>query len=188
MHRIGALRVGGTARRRARGLVRYLQQRLAPHGRRDAQLRPPGARGRDRPGSGAPARGGGVSVNGGLAGRGERGAVLVVDDDPGVRSLLVAILEDAGESVLSAADGLAALEAVRDHDVALVLLDHLLPGMTGPEVLATLRRDPETMTLPVIIVSGRDGEDDRIDGLGLGANDYIVKPFSPRELVARVRA
>lgn len=115
-------------------------------------------------------------------------AVLVVDDDPGVRALMVAVLTDAGERVLAADDGLVALQLIHDEDIALVVLDSLLPGMAGAEVLAALRRDPDTATLPVIIVSGRDDEDARITALGLGANDYIVKPFSERELVARVSA
>jgi len=110
--------------------------------------------------------------------------VLVVDDEPAVRSLLTEALEIGGFSVVEAADGVAALEAVARWRPDLVILDLGLPRQGGIEVLRLIRADGD---LPVIVVSGQADEADRVVGLELGADDYVTKPFSPREVVARVR-
>lgn len=113
------------------------------------------------------------------------GLVLVVDDDPDVRASLRDVLRDAGYLVAEAATGSEAKEAFdRDHPDA-VLLDLGLPDMSGLDVLSELTARSST---PVIVLSGRSGETDRVVGLDLGADDYISKPFSARELVARVNA
>lgn len=110
--------------------------------------------------------------------------VLVVDDEPMVREVVARYLDDAGFAVTAVGDGDAALAAVpADHD--LVVLDVMLPGLDG---LSVLRRIRAASAVPVILLTARSHEVDRIDGLETGADDYVVKPFSPRELVARVRS
>jgi two-component system phosphate regulon response regulator PhoB len=113
------------------------------------------------------------------------GRVLVVDDDARVRTVVAWQLEAEGYAVGEAADGQTALEAILADPPDLVILDLSLPGLNGLEVL---RRVRERAGLPVIVLSGRSGEGDRILGLDLGADDYLVKPFSPGELAARVRS
>ncbi|MFF9479904.1 response regulator transcription factor [Streptomyces sp. NPDC014733] len=112
--------------------------------------------------------------------------VLVVDDDEDVRTLARWQLESEGFAVVTAADGQAALDAVAENRPDVVLLDLTLPLVAGLDVLTHIRR--RSADLPVIVVSGRSGETDRIIGLDLGADDYVVKPFSPAELAARVRS
>ncbi|WP_251076456.1 response regulator transcription factor [Streptomyces benahoarensis] len=112
--------------------------------------------------------------------------VLVVDDDEDVRTLARWQLESEGFEVLTAADGQTALDAVAEGRPDVVLLDLTLPLVAGLDVLTHIRR--RSADLPVIVVSGRSGETDRIVGLDLGADDYVVKPFSPAELAARVRS
>ena len=114
-----------------------------------------------------------------------RGHILVVDDERAIRRLLRLYLTDAGFTVAEAADGEAALEQVRMGGIDLVLLDLMLPGMDGYEVCRRLR---EIGSVPVIMVTARTDEANRITGLELGADDYVVKPFSPVEVVARVKA
>jgi len=111
--------------------------------------------------------------------------VLVVDDEPMVREVLVRYLAREGFDVDEAADGPAALGMAADAPPDLVLLDLMLPGLDGYEVFRRLR---ERSTAPVIMLTARGEETDRIVGLELGADDYVTKPFSPREVVARVRA
>ncbi len=111
--------------------------------------------------------------------------ILVVDDDSHIREVVRFALTKAGYEVVEAADGLAALEAFRRIEPVLVVLDILMPEMDGTEVCRELRRDS---TVPIVFLSSRDEEVDRIVGLELGGDDYVTKPFSPRELVARVRA
>jgi len=108
--------------------------------------------------------------------------ILVVEDEPKTRKTLVLYLENAGFEVIEADSGPAALEAERPD---LVVLDRMLPGMDGTEVCRRLRADGP---VPVIFLTARSTEEDRLEGLDLGADDYVVKPFSPRELVARVKA
>ena len=116
--------------------------------------------------------------------------VLVVDDDEGVRTVVAWQLEADGFSIAQAADGLQALDALSTENPDLVVLDLSLPGVGGLDVLRRIR-DGQTAsapTLPVIVLSGRSGQTDRIVGLDQGADDYLVKPFSPGELAARVRS
>ncbi|MCA9832492.1 MAG: response regulator transcription factor [Thermomicrobiales bacterium] len=112
--------------------------------------------------------------------------VLLVEDDPTLRSTLGFNLTREGYSVISAEDGLVALAAIEEHgsDLSLIILDVMLPGMNGLQVL---RRVRQSLNTPVLMLSARGEENDRIDGLELGADDYVVKPFALRELLARVR-
>ena len=114
--------------------------------------------------------------------------VLVVDDEPGVRLLLSVTLADAGLRVEEAATGAEALDLVRTRPYSVVLLDNQMPGMSGLSVLAQLRADETTRTVPVLIVTAEDELSARVRGLQHGADDYVIKPFHPAELVARVRA
>ena len=112
--------------------------------------------------------------------------VLVVEDDPAIRRGLVDCLGYAGYEVIECADGLVARRILRGADLDLVLLDVLLPGVDGFELLPEVRS--HRPTLPVIMVTARGSEDDRVRGLRAGADDYVVKPFSSTELLARVEA
>jgi two-component system OmpR family response regulator len=111
--------------------------------------------------------------------------ILVVDDDPHIRQLLAFALAKAGLAVVEADDGEAALEAVAVNPPALVILDINMPRMNGLEVCRRLRAQGE---IPILFLSSRDEEIDRVLGIELGADDYVVKPFSPREVTARVMA
>ena len=111
--------------------------------------------------------------------------VLVVDDEPKIAKLARDYLERSGFHVATAADGDAALAAVRRERPDLVVLDLNLPGSDGLDVCRAIRRDTD---VPIIMLTARADETDRLIGLELGADDYVTKPFSPRELVARVRA
>jgi DNA-binding response OmpR family regulator len=113
-----------------------------------------------------------------------RGHVLVVDDEPMVREVITSYLERDGYRVASVGDGAAALRWLEAGRPDLVILDLMLPTVDGLSVLARLRKT--AADLPVIVVTARGEEPDRVLGLELGADDYVVKPFSPRELVARV--
>jgi len=111
--------------------------------------------------------------------------VLIVDDDPSVREVLVLYLTQAGFETRQAEDGHAAIELVNAQSPDLILLDIMLPGLDGYDVYRTLR---ERSDVPIIFLTARDEDVDRILGLELGADDYITKPFNPREVVARVKA
>jgi len=111
--------------------------------------------------------------------------ILVVDDEPKIVKLARDYLERAAFQVISANDGVTALAAARHERPDLIVLDLNLPGMDGLDVCRALRRESD---VPIIMLTARVEETDRLIGLELGADDYIVKPFSPRELVARVRA
>jgi DNA-binding response OmpR family regulator len=113
------------------------------------------------------------------------GTILVVDDEPKVCDLIKVYLERSGYGVICATDGSAALAAVERHGPDLMLLDLNLPGMDGLEVCKQLRKVSD---IPIIMLTARDEEADRIVGLEIGADDYVTKPFSPREVVARVKA
>src|SRR5690242_12375295 len=110
--------------------------------------------------------------------------ILVVDDEPKIATLARDYLEHAGFAVVTAADGPAALTTVRQRRPDLVVLDLGLPGLDGLDVTRQLRRDS---TIPIVMLTARDDELDKLIGLELGADDYVTKPFSPRELVARIR-
>jgi EAL domain-containing protein (putative c-di-GMP-specific phosphodiesterase class I)/DNA-binding response OmpR family regulator len=114
--------------------------------------------------------------------------VLVVDDDDAVRQLTALALRRAGFAVQEAPNGAAALDLVESEEIGLVVLDMALPGMTGTEVVETLRRQPETATLPVLLITGSGDEHSVLDGLAAGADDFLLKPVRLEELVARVRA
>lgn len=114
--------------------------------------------------------------------------ILVVDDDEGIRLQLSWQLEADGYVVATAEDGAAALDQLREERPDLVVLDLTLPRVPGLDVLRTIRASAALHNLPVIILSGRSTDQDRIDGLDAGADDYLVKPFSPGELAARVRS
>jgi DNA-binding response OmpR family regulator len=113
-------------------------------------------------------------------------SVLIVEDDPSIALGLRMNLEAEGYLVISAEDGEKGLEMVRRDEPDLILLDVMLPNMNGFEVLRTVRREGHTM--PIIVLSARTGEMDKVTGLELGAEDYVAKPFSLAELLARVRA
>ncbi len=114
--------------------------------------------------------------------------ILVVEDEPDIRRLVVLHLEGNGFRCRTAATGPEALRAARSRPPHLVVLDLLLPGMDGLEVCRRLRADPATERIPIVMLTARADEVDRVVGLELGADDYVAKPFSPKELVARVRA
>ena len=114
--------------------------------------------------------------------------ILVVDDEPDISALVAYHLARESYRVRTAADGVEAIRAVESERPDLVVLDLMLPGMSGLDVLGELRRRGETQDLPVILLTARREEKDRIEGLQLGADDYIAKPFSPQELVLRVSA
>lgn len=111
--------------------------------------------------------------------------VLLVDDDPKIVRLLRSYLEKEGFGVLAAHDGAAALQQYRDHRPDILVLDLMLPAVSGLDVCRQVRRDGDT---PILMLTARDEETDRLIGLELGADDYVSKPFSPREVVARVKA
>ncbi len=111
--------------------------------------------------------------------------VLVVEDEAGIARLIRDYLDQAGFAVRIATDGESAIQLAKSVQIDLIVLDLGLPGIGGFDVTRTLRR---TSSVPIIVVTARGDETDRIVGLELGADDYVVKPFSPKELVARVRA
>ena len=111
--------------------------------------------------------------------------VLVVDDDPGVLDVVAFTLRREGFDVDEECDGARALEAARTRDYDIVILDVMLPQMSGTEVCRALRAESD---VPIVMLTARDAERDRVLGLELGADDYVTKPFSPRELVARIKS
>jgi two-component system phosphate regulon response regulator PhoB len=113
--------------------------------------------------------------------------ILVVDDEPDALEILGFKLKEAGFVPLFAKDGARALAAARDDRPALIVLDLMLPGVDGLEVCKILRRDPVTANIPILMLTARAAEMDRVIGLELGADDYVTKPFSPRELVLRIK-
>ena len=122
-----------------------------------------------------------------MAGRreGEFGTLLVVEDDPSISELLTLYLSREGYAVAAASEGAAGVELAQSEQPILIILDLMLPDMSGVDVLKAVRA---FSTVPVIILTARDADQDKILGLELGADDYVTKPFSPGELVARVRA
>ncbi|MGH7950267.1 MAG: response regulator [Candidatus Binataceae bacterium] len=120
--------------------------------------------------------------------RAHQQAVLVVEDESDIRELIKFNLEREGYNVDEAGDGAQAMERIRRRQPDLVVLDLMLPGMPGLEICRQIRANPEISHLPVLIVTAKGTEVDKVLGLEIGADDYVVKPFSPRELVARVKA
>ena len=113
--------------------------------------------------------------------------ILIADADPMIRRFVGALLANNGYRVHEAADGDATLRAAAELKPRLVLLDVVLPGKDGFEVINALKSDPGTRDLPLMVLSVRDREEDVVKALGLGAEDYMIKPFSTRELLARIR-
>jgi DNA-binding response OmpR family regulator len=114
--------------------------------------------------------------------------ILVVEDDPDIAQLIGHYLEKAGHTVEFLSSGAAVMPAVRRRPPDLVVLDLMLPELDGLMICQAMRTDPQTAAIPVIMVTARGEEADRITGLELGADDYVTKPFSPKELAARVTA
>ena len=114
--------------------------------------------------------------------------ILVADDELDVLNLVSLNLKNAGFTIIKAQDGASALSKARSNMPQLVVLDLMLPGMSGIEVCKTLKADTATSQIPIIMLTAKAEEIDRIVGLELGADDYITKPFSPRELVLRVKS
>jgi two-component system alkaline phosphatase synthesis response regulator PhoP len=114
--------------------------------------------------------------------------ILVVDSDKGTAYYVCSCLEEFGYEALEAHDGETALQTIRCEKPDLVVLELQLPDRDGLEVTRIIRGDPGLFRLPIIILSGRETESDRLFGLGLGADDFVAKPFNPRELIARVQA
>lgn len=111
--------------------------------------------------------------------------ILVIDDEPSIVNLVTAYLKPEGYEVYTAADGIAGLKAARAYKPDVIVLDLMLPGKDGYEVLAQLRRESNVY---VILLTAKTEETDKIVGLSVGADDYVTKPFSPRELVARIKS
>jgi len=111
--------------------------------------------------------------------------ILVIDDEPSIVNLVTAYLKPEGYEVFTAVDGVAGLKAARTYKPDLIVLDLMLPGMDGIELLTRLRRESNVY---VILLTAKTEETDRVVGLTVGADDYVSKPFSPRELVARIKA
>ncbi|HYK54681.1 MAG TPA: response regulator [Candidatus Eremiobacteraceae bacterium] len=120
--------------------------------------------------------------------RDSRPRVVIADDDPDIRRLVEMTVSNAGCDVTVASDGEEALERVRESMPDLVILDVLMPRMDGWEVARALKSDPATRDVPVMFLTSRGQEHDVLEGFDSGAIDYMVKPFSPRELQVRVRA
>ena len=114
--------------------------------------------------------------------------ILVVEDEADILDVVAYNLRREGFNVLRAMDGNTAVKQARESHPDLVVLDVMLPELDGRDVCRELRRDPRTHAIPVIMLTARDSEQDVVEGLGLGADDYMTKPFRPRELVARVHA
>src|SRR5690606_22965308 len=114
--------------------------------------------------------------------------ILTVEDDDAVRQMLVMALRRGGYAVSEAENAAAARIAIYEQRPDLVLLDWMLPDMSGIELARALKRDPSTRDLPIIMLTARGEEADRVRGLEVGADDYAVKPFSPHELLARIKA
>jgi two-component system phosphate regulon response regulator PhoB len=115
-------------------------------------------------------------------------SILIVEDEPAIREMVVMSLERAGYEMVQAASAEEAEQVLANGLPALILLDWMLPGMSGIELARRLRRDDYTRDVPIIMLTARSEEDDRIRGLEVGADDYMAKPFSTRELQARIKA
>lgn len=114
--------------------------------------------------------------------------ILVVEDEPAIQELIAFNLKSAGYEVLRADNAERAMQMINEMLPDLVLLDWMLPRMSGVDFANTLRRESRTKTIPIIMLTARTEENDKIQGLNVGADDYITKPFSPRELIARIKA
>ena len=115
-------------------------------------------------------------------------SVLVVDDESAIREMIRFALSKSDMTVECAANGQEALEKITERPPDIILLDWMMPNMSGPQLTRRLRKDPLTRDIPIIMLTAKVSEDDKVTGLNAGADDYIIKPFSPRELVARINA
>ena len=115
-------------------------------------------------------------------------SILIVEDERSIRQLVRFSLERAGFTIIEAEDAAAAEVAIADQDVDLILLDWMLPDQSGIDLARRLKADELTWGIPIIMLTARSEEEDKITGLNIGADDYVTKPFSPRELVARINA
>ncbi len=118
------------------------------------------------------------------AGKGSKGRILIVEDEPKIAEIVQVYLERDGFSATHAENGEKALGYLKEH-FDLIILDLMLPDIQGEELCTTIREDSD---VPIIMLTAKSAEEDRVRGLGMGADDYVVKPFSPKELVARVNA
>lgn len=114
--------------------------------------------------------------------------ILVVEDEDAIREMLVMVLEQADFQVTAAASAEEALQSLAENRVDLLVLDWMLPGISGVELARRLKREPGFKDLPIILLTARGEEEDKIRGLEIGADDYVTKPFSPKELIARIKA
>ena len=114
--------------------------------------------------------------------------ILIADDEPNQLELMSFNLSNAGYSIIKATNGKEAIELIENHSPDLIILDWMMPKMSGIDVCQTLRSRPETKQIPIIILSARSEDSDKSLGLDTGADDYISKPFSPKELISRVKA
>jgi DNA-binding response OmpR family regulator len=115
------------------------------------------------------------------------GRILVVDDEPHIRRVLTAVLTGYGYEVMTAKDGLEGLAVLQEAVVDLVILDFMMPGANGLEILAKIRSDPVRSKTPVIILTAKGQDTDREAALAGGADDFLTKPFSPKKLLARIQ-
>ena len=114
--------------------------------------------------------------------------ILVIEDEQAVREMLFYALNKADFEVREAANGEIALDILKKYNIDLILLDWMLPGQAGIEISKKLRSMPETKNIPIIMLTAKSEESDKIMGLDSGADDYVTKPFSPNELIARIKA
>ena len=114
--------------------------------------------------------------------------ILIIEDEKDIVDLIGYHVKQAGFSVVEALDGASGLERARKDRPALIILDLMLPGMDGKDICRALKSDPQTRSIPVLMLTAKSEEMDRVVGFELGADDYVTKPFSPRELVLRIRA
>ncbi len=113
--------------------------------------------------------------------------VFIADDDPDLRDILRSVLEPEGFAVIEAPNGEEALRTIRAHPPDLIILDYMMPGMTGPQVCEQVKQDMLLRHIPVVMLTGKSELQDKVYGINAGADDYLVKPFEPQELLARVR-
>lgn len=114
--------------------------------------------------------------------------ILVVEDEDAIREMLVMVLEQADLNVIAVASAEQARESLADNIVDLIILDWMLPGISGVELARRLKNEPGYKEIPIILLTARGEEEDKIRGLEIGADDYVTKPFSPKELIARIKA
>ena len=114
--------------------------------------------------------------------------ILIIEDEKAVREMLCFTLKNNGFEILEAEDSNSALDALRENEINLILLDWMLPGKQGIEISSTIRSSSEIKDIPIIMLTAKSDESDKVLGLESGADDYITKPFSPKELVARIKA